>query len=920
MQLFNAIDLIKGKKTEGNRLGTLTRPVQFLPQEEKTEKWAEENLDWLEMEGIQQIRRSVKRLQKNYNLAEGIIDRGDYIADEKNEYGELVELLTRDNETPFELKFYPIVPSIIRTLQGEFAKRTSRVLFRATDDESYNEMLEEKRKMVEEVLIGKARQKQLLKMIEMGMEPDSEEAQAALAPDQLKSLPEIENFFRKDYQSMQEKWSNIQHKVDEERFAMSELEMTAFKDMLVTDREFWHFRMMEDDYEVELWDPRFTFYHKSPRARYISQGNFVGKIELMTIPDVIDLYGYLMTAEQLSRLESIYPVHSALYTVPGIQNDGSFYDGSRSKEWNTNFPSLGMRQFLASNERKRYTGDIIEQILKESSDPFEYDQNSMVRVTTGYWKTQRRVGHLTKIDDQGQLIQQVVTEDYKITDKPTYNTTVIKDKTKDNLVFGEHIEWIWINDVWGGIKIGSNRTTYTGYSDGSFEPVYLGIDTKKPSRLRFQFKGDNSLYGCKLPVEGRIFSDRNTRSTSLVDLTKPFQIQYNLVNNQIGDILVDELGTVIVLDQNALPKHSLGEDWGRNNLAKAFVAMKNFQMLPLDTTITNTENALNFNHWQVLNLEQTNRLLGKVNLANYFREQAFEVIGISPQRRGQALSRQTATGVEESLNASYAQTEVYFIQHSDHLMPRVHQMRNDLAQYYNSNKPSVRLQYITSSDEKVNFEMFGTDLLLRDFNIYCSTKVNHREVMQQLRSLALSNNTSGASIYDLGNFIKAESIAELEQIMKSIEEKTTAQRHEEMQQQQTIEQQRIESEQKKQEAALNFQAEEAEKNRRKDILVAEIRASGYGAAMDINANQQSDYLDAMGAIRKQQEYQQLMNFKREQEVNKTQLNREQLNIKRDELSTRERIADRQLQIARENKNKYDGVKGNKEQTPKNKKS
>lgn len=906
MQIFNALDLKKGKKVEGgSRIGAITRPVQFLEQQYKDDQWAADNMDWLEREGMEQIRTTILRMQKNYNLAEGIIDRADYIVEDENPYHELVELLTRDHETPFELKFYPIIPNIIRTLLGEFAKRTSRVTFRTTDDQSYNEMLEEKRKMIEEVLLKKARNKQIQKMIEMGMDPEGEDAKAALQDEQLKTLPEIEDFFRKDYQNLQEKWANVQHRVDEEKFSMAELELTAFKDMLVTDREFWHFRMMEDDYEVELWDPRFTFYHKSPRTRYISQGNYVGKIELMTIPDVIDLYGYLMTQEQLASLESIYPVHSAIYNVPGVQNDGSFYDGTRPREWNTDFPSLGMRQFLSAHERKRYTGDIIEQVLRESSDPFEYDQNSMVRVTTGYWKTQRKVGHLTKIDDQGQTTQLVVTEDYKVTDKPVYDTTINKGNTKENLVFGEHIDWIWINDVWGGIKIGANRSVYTGYKDGAFEPIYLGIDAKKPSRLRFQFKGDNSLYGCKLPVEGRIFSDRNTRSTSLVDLTKPFQIQYNLVNNQIGDILVDELGTVVVLDQNALPRHSLGEDWGRNNLAKAYVAMKNFQMLPLDTTITNTENPLNFNHWQVLNLEQTNRLLGKVNLANYFREQAFEVIGISQQRRGQPLSRQTATGVEEALNASYAQTEVYFIQHSDHLMPRVHQMRNDLAQFYCSKQPSLRLQYITSLDEKVNFEMFGTDLLLRDFNIYCSTKVNHREVMQQLRSLALSNNTSGASIYDLGNFIKAESISEIEQIMKSIEAKSNAQREQEMQSQQQMEQQRIESEKQKQQAELEFRAQEAEKDRRKDVLVAEIRASGYGAGMDINANQQSDYMDAMEQIRKQQEYRDLMTFKREQEVNKNQMNREQLDVKRDELRTRQQIADRQLEIARVNKNKYD---------------
>ena len=35
-------------------------------------------------------------------------------------------------------------------------------------------------------------------------------------------------------------------------------------------------------------------------------------------------------------------------------------------------------------------------------------------------------------------------------------------------------------------------------------PIYLGIDRTKPGRLPFQFKGNNSLYGCKLPVDPRI--------------------------------------------------------------------------------------------------------------------------------------------------------------------------------------------------------------------------------------------------------------------------------------------------------------------------------------------------------------------------------------------------------------------------------
>jgi hypothetical protein len=548
-----------------------------------------------------------------------------------------------------------------------------------------------------------------------------------------------------------------------------------------------------------------------------------------------------------------------------------------------------------------YNGDIIQWILQEGEDFLDYGPTHMLRSTTAYWKSQRKVGHLTKITEEGEIIQDIVDETFKIIDKPIYNTRISREKNKDNLIFGEHLDWIWINEVWGGIKVGPNRPTFWGLQNPSgFSPIYLNV-----KKLPFQFKGDSSIYGCKLPVEGSVFSDRNTRSVSLVDLMKPFQIGYNIVNNQIADILVDELGTVIMLDQNALPRHSLGEDWGRHNLSKAYVAMKNFQMLPLDTSITNTENALNFQHYQVLNLEQTNRLLSRVQLASYFKNSAFESIGITGQRMGEQIAQQTATGVEQSVAASYAQTEHYFVQHSDFLMPRVHQMRTDLAQYYNSKKPSLRLQYITSTDEKVNFQMNGTDLLLRDLNIFATTKTNHRYVIEQLKSLALNNNTSGASIYDLGNIIKSDSVAELTHVLKAAEDKQNQIRQQEQQQQQQMQEQALKAKQEETQMKMQFEAEENQKDREARLTEAEIKSAGMGSMVDINQNKQNDYRDAMEKIQKQQNYQDTMGFQREKETNKNNLTREQLNIKQQELSSKERIAQKQLDIARTNKNKYD---------------
>jgi hypothetical protein len=912
MQVLNAMQMKAGAKAEYNRMGSITQPIQFLPKKEKDQTWTAWNMDWLEWQGLKQIRRNARRLMKNYKLAKGIIDKSDYIVEPDNEMRDIVETLIQEDISALELKFYPIIPNVINVLVSEFAKRNTKVTFKAVDEFSYNEQLEQKRVMVEQTLLAQAEQKMLVNMLSQGLDPEDPEVQQMMqqkmSPENLKTLPEIQNFFDKDYRSMAEQWAAHQYKVDEERFRMDELEERGFRDSLITDREFWHFRMMDDDYDVELWNPVLTFYHKSPEARYISQANWVGKVEMMTVADVIDKYGYIMTEKQLESLEAIYPVRSAGYPLQGYQNDGSYYDATKSHAWNVNMPSLAYRQFVSMYDNFVYNGgDIVNWIMGETEDYVDMGMAFMLRVTTTYWKSQRKVGHLTKISEAGEVFTDIIDEDYVITDKPLYNTQFMKNKTKDNLIFGEHVDWIWINEIYGGVKIGPNHPSFWGMNNpGGVNPIYLGIDQNKIGRLKFQFKGDNTLYGCKLPVEGAVFSDRNTHSTSLVDLMKPYQIGYNIVNNQIADILVDELGTVILLDQNALPRHSLGEDWGKNNLAKAYVAMKDFQMLPLDTSITNTENALNFQHFQTLNLEQTQRMLSRVQLATFFKQQAFETIGITPQRLGQQIGQtETARGIEQAVAGSYAQTETYFMQHSDYLMPRVHQMRTDLAQYYHSKKPSLRLQYMTTNDEKVNFEINGTELLLRDINIYCTTRANHRAILEQMKQLAINNNTSGASIYDLGNIIQSDSMAELNHVLRATERKMEAQRREQLESQERMKQMDIENQQAQQKLMLDHEAMEAEKDRRKDILVAEIRSAGYGSMEDINANQQSDFADQMETIRKSEEFQQAMNFDMQKETSKDQQFRDKQSLEREKLQAQMNIKQTELEIARENKNKYD---------------
>ena len=220
MKVLNALDLKAGKKADYSRLGSITQPIQFLSKHEKDEEWAAWNMDWLEWQGIKQVRRNAKRLLKNYKLAKGIIDKTDYIVEEDNDMRDLMETLTAEDAGALELKFYPIIPNVINILVSEFAKRNSKITFMGVDDKSYNEMLDQKRAMIEQSLLANAEAKMISNMMAQGMDPESPEFSQSLDPEKLKTLPEIQEFFSKSYTSLCEEWAGHQTRADEERFRM----------------------------------------------------------------------------------------------------------------------------------------------------------------------------------------------------------------------------------------------------------------------------------------------------------------------------------------------------------------------------------------------------------------------------------------------------------------------------------------------------------------------------------------------------------------------------------------------------------------------------------------------------------------------------------------------------------------------------
>jgi hypothetical protein len=915
MKLITSWDLLHGKTTDKKESGRLYQPIQMTPLEDKDEDWIHSCVDWYEDLGIRQLSMSYNRHIKNYEHANGVIDKSDYIKDDVKERDEDYNNILSSIDTEFvaqkepellDLTYYPIIPSIIKVLTGEFSKRYQKVTIEAVDQFSKNEKVEAKFEKIKEYVVNQNKMKLFSNLMESGFQFESEEQLQEVQKeidDQVMQLPQVQELFRKSYRSQIEQWAQHQLDVDERRFSMYEMENKGFRDYIITDSQFWHINLKEDDYAVELWNPINTFFHLSPEVKYVSEGNYVGRITMMSIPDLIDRYGYMMKEDDLERIENVY--QSSILPKPGGARPEEYYDTSRP--YHDQFPNdMRIQKAMANNSMSMsgYSNFYphhrnFENFVNLKGDSYD---DTMVRVTDVYWKSQKRLGYLTKVSEDGVPSTEIITENYKVTRTPIYDNQFYKENSKKNLIYGEHIDWFWINEVWGATKVsvslhGGNSWINTNYN----EPLYLNA---KP--IKFQFKGENDLWDARLPVEGIAKSDiRLSQGVSLIDLVKPYQVMYNAVNNQIKDLLIDEIGTVILLDQNALPSSSMGEDWGDNNLGKAYMAMKDFSMLPVDFSMANMGERTSFNQFQQLNLEQTNRFMSRLNIGQWAKNEALATIGITPQRIGQVTSQETATGVTQAVNSSYAQTESYFVEHINFLMPRLKNMMINAAQYYNATNPSVQLQYMTKDNESVMFEIDGYKLLARNLQVYTAFTPDSKELMEQMRLMVLQNNTTNANIYDLLSIASAKTPSEvIERAKKSVDDFERQTQEQRAHEQEMLDKQ-LQATQMEKQADQAFEADQNERDRVKDLTEAQIRALGFSNDTDLNQDETPDLLQIEKFNAEEGRFQQKMQIERERLINERQKTITTQSLKQQELQTRKEIADKHLQIARENKNKYD---------------
>ena len=149
-------------------------------------------------------------------------------------------------------------------------------------------------------------------------------------------------------------------------------------------------------------------------------------------------------------------------------------------------------------------------------------RNRLIEAVTVYWKSRKRIGFVEYMDENtGNLEQFEIPEGYRMPPE-------IKERNGK-------IYWEWVNEVWKGTKI-----------DGRF---YIDINPVGDQRESL----DNPSK-CKLPINGRKYSDINSTNVSLVSLGIPYQLNYNIYKYRLELAIARSKDIIAQFDINMIPK------------------------------------------------------------------------------------------------------------------------------------------------------------------------------------------------------------------------------------------------------------------------------------------------------------------------------------------------------------------------------
>ena len=831
-------------------------PDQFKTEKEKEEEsWIKNTMDYFANQAYSQYVKHRETFVKNYDLVKGILRPEDFY--QESDVKSFTEMLTSSVDLPSYVQHYSILTTPINELVGEMSKRPDNFRLKAFDDDSKSEELEFKTTLLQEYVIAQARQKILQKVAMDGGEEPSEEEIQQMTMDEVKD--ELDN-----YTSVAEKWGNRMLTCQKAEFNIKEKGEDCFRDLLIASREFTH--IYEDNsklgFNIEVENPKTVWYLTTPDKKYTSdptgraQGAYAnGTVKVKELSEIIETEPDL-SKEEIDHLRSSLQDYGLINVRESNLGNPNAAKGIDSVEYDTYDPLVLQTRMMIESEMKE-NNDSLKDFLGLTSNVSSFGYKYVV--VKAYWISKKKIGKVVYLDELGNEQSILVDETYKSKTIPTQQS----------------IEWGWINQWYQGTKIGPD------------------IYHIKPFKLL--------NYS---PIIGTVYEIKNTEPKSTVDLMKPFQAIYNISINQLYKLLEKEIGNVASINIRRVPTPKDGDaqdalDIWEMEARERGIIFDDDSPENTKAPVSNTSIAKN------IDLTRSNEMQTRMALAQWAKNECWELIGMSKQRLGSISASESATGTTAAIQQSYSQTEPLFIAH-EYVMGQLYQAIIDASLYIESSKPESTISYVSSEGEAAFIQVNGTDLKFRDLKVFMTNRPEDTKMIKELRELAQPLMQNGGSLYDVIELYSNNSTRQLKKVFKDFRDKQDAiQQADQQQKQQQLDQQQKQAEAQLQQAQQIHDSDRADEDYQKELdriskeRIAIITATGFGKveSEDTNANNIPDVLEtaklANDENKAAKDYQlklSQINLQSKAANDKVQLEREKLQVARENMANDIKVA------------------------------
>ncbi len=831
-------------------------PDQFKTEKEKQdESWIKNTMDYFANKSYAEYMKNRDTFVKNYDLVKGILRREDFY--QEPEVRSFTDMLTADLELPAYVKHYSIITTPLNELVGEISKRPDAFRVKAFDDDSKAEELEFKTGILQEYIMNTAKKKIMEKAAIDGEEIDEEELTNRTLEDVQDELD--------SYTSVAEKWANHVLTANKADFVLKEKSEDAFRDMLISAREFYH--IYEDNsklgFNIEVANPKNTWFLSTPDRKYVSdptgraQGAYAaGTVQVMELSEIIESIPDL-TKDEIDHLRSSLQDYGLINVRESNLGNPNAADGIDSVQYDTYDPAVLQTRMIIESEMKD-NDDGLKDFLGLTSNVSSFGYKYVV--VRAYWISKKKIGKVIYLDEMGNEQSMLVDENYKKGTLPTELS----------------LEWGWINQWYQGVKVGPD------------------IYHIKPFKL---------LNYC--PIIGLVHEIKNTEAKSLVDMMKPFQVLYNVCMNQLYRLLEKEVGKVYLTSIRHVPIPKDGD--GQDALDVWEMEARNRGVVFIDDSPENLKSPSSFNQHREIDLTRTQEIQARYTLAVQLKNECWELIGMSKQRLGSVSASESATGTNTAIQQSYSQTEPLFIAH-EYVLGQLYQAIIDASLYIESQKPESTISYITSEGESAFVQVNGTDLKFRDLKVFLTNRPEDKQMFNEIRGLSQAVLQNGGSLHDIIELYSTNSVREMKKVFKTLKDKQEQLQQQQMQQkQQELDQQAQQAQAQLQQAQAqfdgkiandNYQAELDRVNKKEIALIA--AESKSGPLSDLDSSGTPDVLEMNKLAAEQNKATTDYNARLAEIQSRSKADSEKIALEREKLQVNRENQANDLAIAKEN--------------------